>query len=298
MDEVYTRFNKKDITTAQFIAVAEEVSGRKLGGFIGQWIEREGLPAPEVKVAVAPGSTGDWTVRVDVAQPGEPYHLLGSVDIECGPKAYRRAMEIKGGATSFTLRVPEKPTRVVFNAGNDFPVANDNFYVLSDFIEDFHNTLIVYGTARQDEANHTMALRWQETVADAYVEILPPLRKDCEITPQELASHDLFVMGQPQDNTLMRTLDEKLPQIEFGKNFFRWYGMTFARPDDGMILVLPNPYNPKKVLYLFVANSAMQLYEMTKRYSRDVPSWAIYRGDRIVASGFHQVERYVFDSFE
>jgi hypothetical protein len=295
MSTAYERFADKDITTAQFISVAEEIAGRELAGFIGQWIERAGLPSPEVKATLAKGETGGWLVRFEVKQSGEPYHLLGSVEVECKGVVYRRPFEISGGKAGFSVEVPERPQRVVFNSGSDIPVAKDNYYILAHFIEDFHNTLIVYGTSRQIEANHTLAQRWQETIADAYVEILPPLQKDCETTPEELASHDLMVLGQPEDNTLIAALAGKLPYLEMGKNLFRWRGRTFAGADDGIVLVLPNPYNPEKVLYLFYANSAMQLYQMTKSYSRGVPSWAIYKGDRIVDSGYHPVDRFVME---
>ena len=79
----------------------------------------------------------------------------------------------------------------------------DDFYTWGNFIDDFHSTLIVYGTARQDEANHTLARRWQETLADAYVEILPPLVKDSELSPAEAASHDLMVVATLDDNALL-----------------------------------------------------------------------------------------------
>lgn len=294
MDEIYVRFANKNISTAQFVAAAEEVAGKELASFIGQWIEREGLPNLDVQVRVDKERNGGWMVNFEVTQSGEPYHLLGFVDVEYNGVTYRKKMEIKGEKAYFSVRASTKPTKVIFNAGRDFPVEFKNYYILANFVDDFYNTLIVYGTSRQIEANHTLALRWQETVADAYVEILPPLRKDCEITPEELASHDLMVLGQPEDNTLIGRIAEKLPYLEVGKNLFRWHGVTHARPDDGLVLVLPNPYNPEKVLYLFYANSAMQLYQMTKSYSRGIPSWALYKGERIVSRGYHPVDQFTF----
>jgi hypothetical protein len=294
MDEIYGVFAGDQIATGQFIAAAEETSGKPVRDFIMQWIDRKGLPDPEVKVTAAQSGTA-WKVAFTVTQKGEPYHLLGSVDIDCGATVYRKPFETSGPSSSFSVEVPEKPIRAVFNSGNDFPVARDNFYLLSHFFEDFQHTLIVYGTARQIEANHSLALQWQEKLADVYSEILPPLRKDCEITRDELASHDLFVIGEPSDNTLMTEIAGRVESLEVGRNWFRWRGELFARHDDGMVIVLPNPWNASKVLYLFVTNSAMQLYHMTRNYERGIPSWAVYKGEEIVRKGYHPIARYLFN---
>ena len=199
MREAYERYNEENITTDEFIAVADEVSGKATGPFLRQWIGRKGLPAPEVEVNKAQGAGGAWEVKLDIRQTGEAYHLLGSVDVECGDASYRLPIEFDGAEATVVLPVEAEPTRVVFNSGRDFPVGCGNFYEMADFVEDFHHTLMVYGTGRQIEANHTLAQRWQETVGDAYTEILVPLRKDCEITDKEIATHDLMVLGQPED---------------------------------------------------------------------------------------------------
>ncbi len=294
MSTVYERYANREITNAEFVAVAEEVSGRGLGEFLGQWIERTGLPAPEPSVSIEEGEGGTWIVNLEVRQAGEPYRLVTTVGVETENEAVCEQIEVDGPLSSFSFAVPHRPLRVVFNPGNDFPVERERFYIWGNFIDDFHNTLIVYGTSRQIECNHTLALRWQETLADAYVEILPPLRKDGEVTAEELASHDLIVLGHPTDNSLVERMAGRLP-IEFGRNMFRFDGGTYADPDDGLFLILPNPYNPERVLYLIVANSAMQLYRMTRTYESGLPAWAVYKGAEVVASGYHPVERFVID---
>jgi len=163
------------------------------------------------------------------------------------------------------------------------------FYTWRNFIDDFDDTLIVYGTSRQIEANHTLARRWQETVANAYVEILPPLVKDSELGAERASSHDLIVLGSTEDNSFLQDIENELP-ITLGKNFFIWQGETYAESDDGVFLVVPNPTNPARVIYLIIANSALELHEMTKRYSRNIPSWAIFKGDEIISKGVHQVD--------
>lgn len=296
MQAVHHRYANTRTATQDVIALASKVAQRDLEPFVRQWIDRTGLPDPRPAVTVEQVPDG-WKLRLEVAQPEPTYHLLSSIAVDAGDKRMIRPVEIHGPATSIEFVFPAKPTRVVFHAGRDFPVQLDRFYTWANFADDFQKTLIVYGTSRQIEAHHTLALRWQSTLADAYSEILPSVVKDCEITDQELASHDLIVLGQPEDNSLLERMRDKLP-VEFGKNYFRWQGKTYAATDDGLFVVLPNPYNIQRVLYLIAANSALEIYQMTKSYSASIPAWAIFKGDEIKEQGYHPVGRFVLEHLE
>ena len=290
MSEAHARFAAQPISTAAFIAVAEEVSGRELGTFIRQWTDRMGLPDPRPSIATR-RQDGGWVVAVEVTQGGQPYQLETSVAVEAGGKRLVRPMAVAGATSRIEITVADQPTRVSFNPGNDFPVAHERYYTWANFVDDWPAAVIAYGTSREIEANHTLALRWQTTLADAFTEALPPVWRDSELSAEQLASHDVIVMGQPADNSLTARLAAKLP-VELGKDFFRWQGVTYAASDDGLFLVLPNPYNPKRVLYLITANSALELYQMTRSYTRDLPSWAVFKGDHVADRGYHAVERF------
>ncbi len=86
----------------------------------------------------------------------------------------------------------------------------------------------------------------------------------------------------------MEKLCEKL-QIKTGKNFFIWQGKTYSHPDDGLFVALPNPWNENRAVFLWLANSSLQLHQMTRR-NQYLPSWAIFNKDTIVEKGFHEEE--------
>ncbi|HLP58326.1 MAG TPA: hypothetical protein VK186_05825, partial [Candidatus Deferrimicrobium sp.] len=155
------------------------------------------------------------------------------------------------------------------------------------------HTLIVYGTTRQIEANHTMALQYQTVLADRFTEILPPLRKDSEITRNELESSDLIVMGGIEDNRIMKEMAEKLG-LAMGKNFFKWQGKTYADASDGLIAVFPNPFNPRRSACFVIANSALQLYQMTKQVQKPakILSWGIFKSDQLAEQGYHSTAEF------
>jgi hypothetical protein len=289
MDAAFTANANRDVTAEQLVAALSNSAGRDVAAFLAPWIEAKGFPDP--KVTVTTSKDGDaWTVSLVVTQSGAPYHFLGSVAIDAGGKRLVKPYEVKGERTELTFSVPQEPGKVVFDAGRDIPVPLANPYSFVNFSDDFKRAKVVYGTTRQIEANHTLALRFQTTLADSYSEELPPVVKDAEISEEELAASDLFLLGPPSDNSLVARILEKLP-VTFGKGFFTYNGTTYARPDDGLYLCLPSPWNPERVVWLFAGNSALELHQMTKVYTPGLPQWAHWRGDEIKTQGWAPVDR-------
>jgi hypothetical protein len=149
----------------------------------------------------------------------------------------------------------------------------------------------VYGTARQAEANRTLALRFQSVLADAFSETLPPVVQDAEADAARLAAHDLFVLGDPRDNALLARLVPELP-VETGPGFFRFQGAAYADERDGLYLALPSPFAPQRVLHVLLSNSPLQLHEMTRTYRPGLPAWAVFRGEKVESEGHFPIERF------
>lgn len=286
MRSIHERYAETPTTNAQLLSIIQEYAGADAVKLVSQWIKREGLPRPVPSATVEENADGTWSVELRVVQTGTPYRFMTHVVVESDGQRFVRLVTIDGEETAVSLPFDTKPTHVRFNALGDVPVENYNLYVWSNLIDDFHDTVIVYGTGRMDEGNHTLARRWQETVANTYIEILPPLVKDSELTRKQATDHDLIVMGTLNDNAWFTDGVGGLP-VEFGRNHFKWRGETYGRPDDGLFLVVPNPLNAKRVMYVIAANSALQLHEMTKRYTRDIPSWAVFSGDEVMDKGYH-----------
>jgi len=294
MRTIHDRHAEREMTNEQCMAIIREVAGASAVPLVRQWIERQGLPRLRPSVHVRKEGEDNWGVRFTVAQDGKPYRLITHVMVETGDARHVRRVEIDGASTEIMFSFDTQPSRIEFNALDDIPVASANYYVWRNLLDDFHDTLIVYATARQDEANHTLARRWQETVANAYIEILPPLVKDSELTYEQAANHDLILMGTLNDNRWIQDLQLDLP-VRFGRNHFEWRGVTYGDSDDGLFLVAPNPYNTNRVVYVVAANSALELHQMTKRYTRNLPSWALFKGDEVVEQGYHSVQEFQFE---
>jgi hypothetical protein len=287
MNSVHDRFRNAAMTTEQFTVLAEKEGGSRAVSLIREWLEREDLPDPHPSAQLLKGIDG-WIVRLTVKQGGKPYAFAATVAIETPNSVNWQVVRVDSGAQTISIPCKEEPVRMTFNAGCDIPVPRKNFYTFSNFFDDFRQTLIVYGTSRQIEANHTLALRYQTMLADRFTESLPPVWRDSEISDDQLATHDFILLGGVADNSLVQRFADSL-RLSVARNAFVWNGKRCGDPEDGVILVYPNPFNAEKVVYLVLANSALQLHQMTKAY-QPIPSWALFRGDRIVAKGYHEMQ--------
>ncbi len=290
MTKVHERYANRNITTADFIKMASESAKRDLRPFITQWLERSGLPQPRIQSRLIKAKDG-YDVALKVEQAGTPYHFVTSVELWTEKGRIVERVEVKGANETFTFHTADKPVRVVFNPSSDIPVRREQHYTLSQVLDEFDKLLFVHGTARQVESQRTLALNYRDVIADASVELLAPIKPDAEVTDQELAERDLVVFGGAEDNALVARLaaEKKLP-VEIGRRFFRWQGKTYGRPDDGLALAVPNPWNPQRVLYLYLANSSLELWHMTRTFQKGLQSWALFRGAEISSKGFHEPE--------
>jgi hypothetical protein len=285
MQTVQTRFNGKPARTADLLKALSEGAGRNVAPILKPWLERADLPAPRIKVEVRPADKA-YEVKLEIEQSGFSYPFVAFVNLEAGKGSRLERVEVKEAKATFTFPSDTMPTRVVFNAGNDLPLARANFWVPGNVLDDWSAALLVYGTGREVEAQRTLATNYREALADNMTEVLLPLKADAEVGDADLATNDLLIFGGPAENSLAAQLQAKgkLP-LEAGSGWFKWQGRTYGRPDDGLLAAFPNPWNPKRMMVLVISNSRIQQWAMTKSVPRGLPGWTLYRGSEVKEKG-------------
>ncbi|WP_257309603.1 phospholipase B family protein [Geothrix fuzhouensis] len=295
MQAAHRRFQGQTASTAEILKALSEGAGRDVAPILKPWLERADLPAPKVRARVEKAGEG-YAVKLEVEQTdfAYPFVAFASLETEKGSKLER--VEVTGAKAALTFRSEARPTRLVFNAGNDLPMPRANFWVPGNVLDDWSATLLVFGTAREVEAQRTLALNYREALADNMTEVLLPLKPDAEVTDADLATQDLLVFGGPAENGLTARLlaEGKLP-FEGGPGWFKWQGRTYGRPDDGLLATFPNPWNPKRMLVLMISNSRVQEWAMTKAIPRGLPGWTLYRGADVKEKGQAPTEGMVVD---
>ncbi len=288
MKTAQERYRGKRASTAELLKALSEGADRDVGPILLPWLERVDLPAPKLEAQVKKLEKG-YEVRLAVEQTGFAYSFVACVSLETDQGARLERVEVKAAKAVFTFASEAAPRRLVFNAGNDIPVPRVNVWVPGNLLDDWSAVLLVHGTGREVEAQRTLALSYRDTLAEGMTEVLLPLKSDAEVSDGELAASDLVVFGGPADNSLAARLSEdgKLP-LAAGPGWFKWQGRVFGRPDDGLVVACPNPWNPKRVLVLVLANTRGQQWAMTRAIPRGLPGWAVYRGSEVAMKGAFQ----------
>ena len=285
MNRLHDQYAGKNLTTADFIRLAESVTGDKLQEMVDAWINRDDLPDIHATCTLTPVDSL-YRIHLQIRQNNKPYPLVTSVRIKTAKQYLWKKVEITRAAQEWSWETAQQPLEVTLNAGNDYPVAHDLYYTFTNFYDDFNSSVIVYGTARQIEANHTLARRFAQAAADRFTETILPVRKDCEFDVAEFKDHDVILLSLAGDNQWIKMAAEK-SGAEFGNGFFTWRGVTHAAPHEGLMVVVPNPYNPERMVTLIAANSALQLHHMAKALPR-FPQWALFKDDQVVERGYHE----------
>jgi hypothetical protein len=280
MNNIHTVFREKTVKNSDIIKIANQVSGRDLTNFINQWIARDDLP----DVLISMESINDNQIKLKIKQLNNPYHLITSVKFITTDSHIYKTIEIKEKERDYIFDLNEVISAEI-NILRDYPLISESYYTWSNIFDNWKSAKIVYGTTQQIEANHTLATRFSTAIADRFTEDLIPVIKESELTNEDLKNCDLILLGSSEDNNIIRSLAE-IPGLELYKNSFKWNDKIYSRSDEGLFLSLPNPYNPSRVIYIFMANSAPELYQMTKTIYR-IPQWGVFRGDKIIEKGYY-----------
>lgn len=124
--------------------------------------------------------------------------------------------------------------------------------------------LYVYGTAGAAEVNaETQALARALAEWGPGVRARFPVKADRDVTPDELASRDLVLVGNGRVNLLARRLSAQLP-----------IGDDAATGERAYRLVVPNPLAPSRFVLLYAAESVRALRRLHRFVAPNGDAWA------------------------
>ncbi len=101
------------------------------------------------------------------------------------------------------------------------------------------------------------------------------IRRDADITADDIRNHNLILWGCPQSNALIKKTLDQLP-VEWSKDVLKVGTKSFDPKKDVLVLVYPNPLNPERYI---VFNSGLTYrefdYENNARQTPKLPDWAV-----------------------
>jgi aminopeptidase N len=114
--EYYRRYRDRNASTAELRAIFEQVSGKELGWFFSQWLNRAGTPKIEGSWRYLPSQKA-IEVTATQTQPAEWYRL--SIDVGVTPKAGElqavERIEMNGRTATKTFSVDGEPAAVALD---------------------------------------------------------------------------------------------------------------------------------------------------------------------------------------
>ncbi len=93
------------------------------------------------------------------------------------------------------------------------------FFSVLSFLHELEQTLIVYGTADETPTNKEAAEALQQAIRARHSNFTVPIKRDTEVTSDELKSNHLLLIGRPSCNSVVKRFEKSLP-VEFGTGSF------------------------------------------------------------------------------
>lgn len=136
--------------------------------------------------------------------------------------------------------------------------------------------LIVYGTVGDAHAQREAATILQDKIARRWGNYTVEIKGDRDVTPDDLQSRHLLVIGRPRTNSVAATFAKSLP-VAFGPGSFRVGDATYAHPGSAIVAAGANPASPARhSLVIFAGLSAESTREcVAKAFDRGGPTEAV-----------------------
>ncbi len=90
-----------------------------------------------------------------------------------------------------------------------------------------------------------------------------PIRKDFEVTEEELRTHDVIFVGRPETNSALAALEGKIGLDSYG-GLFRIAGQDHASETEGLVFAAANPLDHRHMVLGLAGNSALETVLLTK----------------------------------
>ena len=128
-------------------------------------------------------------------------------------------------------------------------------YQTTDIWDRLRAAILVYGTMREAGANRYAAEQLQKRFLDAY-ESAVPIRKDFEVTDEELRQRDVIFVGRPEANSALAQWSERLG-LDYREDVFRLDGQAHASERDALLFAGKNPLDETHMALVVAGNDAL-----------------------------------------
>ena len=125
------------------------------------------------------------------------------------------------------------------------------------------------GNWTKSEEAHAIRLWRTQMRGDA------PVKDDTAVTDADIASSNLILWGDPQSNKVLARILDKLP-VQWSANGVALGARKFAATTNALIMIYPNPLNPKKYVVINSGNTFREYAQSTNSFQvAYLPDYAV-----------------------
>jgi len=249
MEEFGQANGGKAVSSKQFQEFVEKGTGRSWDGFFDAWLNRTGLPMLELGEVKSRRDGEHWRTKVTVRRNEQGAPLAVAVTVETASGEVSGIARLEKAQDVVEIVTDAAPRRAVVDKYRLAACANGTPFTTLTFDGDLENTLIVYGTLDELDANRESARLLQQCLRQHEHNITVPVKADSEATADELRDHHLVLIGRPGTNALADRFRNNIP-IHFGPHSFVLRGQTYANPETAVMVAAENPLNRRFSLVL------------------------------------------------
>jgi hypothetical protein len=134
-------------------------------------------------------------------------------------------------------------------------IAQEGFWSIDSFEVEPEQSLIVYGTLMESEAQREAAGLLQRGIERRWRNQTIPIKADTEVTAADLKGRHLLLIGRPNSNSVAAELAMGLP-VTFGPRSFVLRGKTYAHAASAVIAAGQHPRDPRHSVVIFAGLGA------------------------------------------
>jgi hypothetical protein len=156
-------------------------------------------------------------------------------------------------------------------------------YITHDIESRAATALIVYGTGADAGANRYAAEQVQKSLW-GQLETEVPIRKDFELTNEELRTHDIVFVGRPETNSALAAVAGRIGLV-YEAALFRIRGAAHAAGREALAYAATNPLDPARMVLVLAGNDALDTVQVAST-RLPMAQYATFDAGREIDSGF------------
>ena len=263
----------KPVGSKQFESFIEKGTGRSWSAFFDAWLDHTGLPMLGLGKIETHREGEQWRTKINVRRNEAGAPLAVDVTVETSDGENTGVCRLEKIEDSIEIVTQAAPRRVVVDKYRISSCGNGAQFTVLGYEDDLENSLILYGTLDEADANREAAMMLQDVLRRRSHGLVVPVKPDTGACDDELRNHHLILLGHPGSNALAARFQKQIP-VSFGPHSFTLRGAIYAHPESAVLVAAENPLNRRFSLVLYAGLGTLGTVGLITKLDEDEITYA------------------------